>query len=143
MGELISADDVLDVDEVSPEDFHLLLNRISVPWGQKQLYSALYHRPDGLTADELVEVMPRKDRQDLSGVLGAWQQNKQNSRLLPKHTPGIALVFDITWKGDQYHYCLRSAIREVLDEMAPEWLDLCAPQSVNEGNKETQQCFDM
>lgn len=134
VGELISADDVLDVDEVSPEDFHLLLNRISVPWGQKQLYSALYHRPDGLTADELVEVMPRKDRQDLSGVLGALGNRiNRTPGYCQKHTPGIALVFDINWKGDQYHYCLRSAIREVLDEMAPEWLDLCAPQSVNEG----------
>jgi hypothetical protein len=113
---------------VSSEDFYLLLNRRNLPQGQKKLYSALYHHPDGLTADRLVETTGRKSRHTLAGVLGALGHRVNNTPGYCKaHKPGINLVLDVNWREDQYHYRLRSAMRAVLAELKPDWLDICRP----------------
>lgn len=123
-------DSINDPETASADDLRLILERIDVPWGQRQLYSALYHYPDGLTADELVRIMPRKDRKDLAGVLGAFGRRINGTPGYGrKHKPGIEIVLEVRWHGDQYHYQLRPAMRTLLTEINPDWLEICAPDT--------------
>lgn len=123
-----------DPEAASVDDLRLILERIHVPWGQRQLYSALYYYPDGLTADELVRMMPRKDRQDLAGVLGAFGRRINGTPgYCRKHKPGIGFVLEVRWHGEQYHYRLRSDMRAILAEVNPDWLKICAPTTAGEG----------
>ncbi|MCA9979174.1 MAG: HNH endonuclease [Anaerolineales bacterium] len=129
----VHVDNPDEASEVGLEDFRRVLERTSIPRGQRQLYSALYHYADGLTSDELVEIMSRRDRHDLSGVLGALGRRiNQTPGYLKTHKPGTPFFFDVSWQGNQQHYRLRPVLRAILDEMQPDWLDMCAPDSGSE-----------
>lgn len=114
-----------DSSEATAADYRRLLTRISVPRGQKQLYKALYDAGDnGLSNNELVRVMDRRDRHDLTGVFGALGRRINNTAGYGKQArPGIGMVFTIRERPDgQWQYILRPEMREVLEEMDPPWL---------------------
>jgi len=112
-------------DKPTPEDFHRLLTRIPVPRGQRQLYKALYDAGDaGLTHDELVKVMGRRDRRDLSGVLGSIGRRVNG-------TPGYgqrerpAGYMVLSWErldDGQWRLRLLPEMRAALEALNPDWL---------------------
>lgn len=112
-------------DKPTPEDYRQLLTHIPVPRGQQQLYKALYDAGDaGLTHDELVKVMGRRDRRDLSGVLGALGRRVNG-------TPGYgqrerpAGYMVLSWERlDDGQWCLRllPEMRAALEALNPDWL---------------------
>lgn len=112
------------------QDFALVLTRRPVPRGQRQLYKALYDAGDvGLVQDELVEVMGRRDRYDLAGVMGALGRRVNNT---PGHgqekMPGMSMV--LTWdqtRDGQWRYRLRTGMRIALEELDPSWLHEMTP----------------
>lgn len=111
--------------EATAEDFRRLLTRRPVPRGQKQLYKALYDAGDeGLSGEELVTVMGRRDSSDLSGVLGALGRRINGTPGYGEEArPGIEMVFTFEQLPDgQWCYFLRPEMRAVLEEMNPPWL---------------------
>ena len=112
------------------EDYHRLLTRIPVPRGQQQLYKALYDAGDkGLTHDELVEIMGRRDRRDLAGVLGALGRRVNG-------TPGYgqrqkpAGYMILSWdrmEDGQWRIRLLSGMRDALERLNPDWLHEMTP----------------
>jgi CBS domain-containing protein len=112
------------------EDFRRLLTRIPVARGQKQVYKALYDAGErGMSQDELVEAIGRRDRHDLAGILGALG-NRVNG------TPGYgqrvkpAMGMVVTWEqmpDGQWRYWLRPRMREALEKLDPNWLHDMVP----------------
>ena len=112
------------------KDFALVLTRRPVPRGQQQLYKALYDAGDvGLTQDELIEVMGRRDRYDLAGVMGALGRRVNNTPgYSQEKTPGMGMA--LTWeqtRDGQWRYCLRPGMRRALRELNPSWLYQMTP----------------
>jgi hypothetical protein len=112
------------------QDFALVLTRRPVPRGQQQLYKALYDAGDqGLSQDELVAVMGRRDRYDLAGVLGALGRRVNNTPGYSQETGyGIGMV--LTWEqlpDGQWRYTLRPGMRAALEKLDPRWLHEMTP----------------
>jgi hypothetical protein len=111
--------------EPAHEDYVLVLTHIPVPRGQQQLYKALYDAGDqGLTHEELVAAMGRRDLQDLSGVLGALGRRISG---IPGYgeakRPGVEMVISYEQLSDgQQRLHLVSAMRRALEELDPDWL---------------------
>ncbi len=106
-------------------DFKRVLTRRAVSRGQKQLYKALYDAGDaGLTNDEMVRIMGRRDRQDLVGILGALGGRVNNTPGYGRAArPGIEMLLIIeSAPGEQWRYYLRPETRETLEELNPPWL---------------------
>jgi hypothetical protein len=112
-------------DEPTREDYRRVLTHIPVPRGQQQLYKALYDAGDeGLTHDELVVVMGRRDRRDLSGVLGALGRRISG---IPGYgearRPGVEMVIAYEPLADgQHRLRLVPGMRAALEELEPAWL---------------------
>ena len=111
-------------------DYYRLLTRIPVSRGQQQLYKALYDAGDaGLTKDELVEVMGRRDRRDLTGVLGALGRRINGTLGYGQaRKPGIGMV--LSWEkttNGQWLWHLRPDMRAVLEKLNPPWLHEMTP----------------
>jgi hypothetical protein len=117
-------------DEPTHDDYLRVLTHIPVPRGQQQLYKALYDAGDeGLTHDELVEVMGRRDRQDLSGVLGALGRRISG---IPGYgearRPGVEMVISYEPLADgQQRLRLVPEMRRALEELDPSWLHEMTP----------------
>ncbi|MHC4619375.1 MAG: CBS domain-containing protein [Planctomycetota bacterium] len=112
------------------QDFALVLTRRPVPRGQQQLYKALHDAGDvGLAQDELVEVMGRRDRYDLAGVMGALGRRVNNTPGYGQETGyGIGMV--LTWEklpDGQWRYRLRPGMHRALEELNPSWLHKMTP----------------
>jgi CBS domain-containing protein len=110
----------------SPEDYRRLLTRVPVPPGQRRLYRALYDAGDqGLTHDELVEVMGHQGRSNLRGVLGALGRRVNGTPGYGEdNQPGSAMV--IHWEqlpDRQWRLRLKPAMRAVLEALKPTWLN--------------------
>ncbi len=112
-------------DRPTMQDYHRLLTHISVSRGQKQLYKALYDAGDeGLTKDALAAIMGRKNRNTVTGVIGAL--GKRINRTLgygKAKKPGIEMIF--TWKRTadrQWLYYLRPEMCKALESLDPPWL---------------------
>lgn len=117
-------------DGPTPEDFMRLLTRIPVPRGQRQLYKALYDAGDeGRLQDELVDVMGRRDRHDLSGVMGALGRRINGTPGYGEtHKPGTAMVFSFEKASDgQWRYRLLPEMRAALEDLGPPWLHKMTP----------------
>jgi hypothetical protein len=116
--------------EPAHEDYVRVLTHIPVPRGQQQLYKALYDAGDeGLTHDELVEAMGRRDRQDLSGVLGALGHRISG---VPGYgearRPGVEMVISYEQLADgQQRLRLVPGMRRALEELDPGWLGEMTP----------------
>jgi hypothetical protein len=116
--------------EPAHEDYVRVLTHIPVPRGQQQLYKALYDaRDEGLTHDELVEVMGRRDRQDLSGVLGALGRRISG---IPGYgeanRPGVEMVISYEQLADGLQRLrLVPEMRQALEELEPSWLHEMTP----------------
>jgi predicted transcriptional regulator len=111
-------------DQPTLEDFKRLLTRRHLPDGQRQLYRALYHAgEDGLSRDELVELMGRRDRNELAGVIGALGTRVNYTPGYGKtYKPGVgmAIVFRKTMDGTRLS--LAPGLRAALEELGPAWL---------------------
>ncbi len=126
-----AAMDLADGEDDVPtiDDYVRLLTRRGVPRGQQQLYRELYAAGDvGVSPDDLVAQMPRRDRKDLGGVIGAFGTRINYTPGYCKRTkPGIG--FALEWFqpiGDDAdadpRYRLRPLMREALKKLDPEWL---------------------
>jgi CBS domain-containing protein len=117
-------------DEPTHDDYLVVLTHIPVPPGQQQLYKALYDAgDDGLTHDQLVETMGRRDRQDLSGVLGALGHRISG---VPGYgqtrRPGVKMVIAYEQLPDgQQRVRLVPEMRKALEELNPGWLHQMTP----------------
>ena len=101
-----------------------------MPRGQQQLHKALYDAGDeGLTHEELVQVMGRRDRHDLSGVLGALGRRISG---VPGYgeakRPGVEMViaYEQPVDGPQRLRLVPGMCR-ALEELDPSWLHEMAP----------------
>ena len=114
-----------DENELDEADIKLVFTRRPVSRGQQQLFKALYDAGErGLANDELVQIMGRRDRQDLVGVLGALGRRVNGTPGYGRAAkPGIGMLFIIDpTADDQWRYCLRPETREVLEALNPSWL---------------------
>jgi hypothetical protein len=117
-------------DEPAYDDYLRVLTHIPVPRGQQQLYKALYDAGDeGLTHEELVDVMGRRDLQDLSGVLGALGRRISG---IPGYgesrRPGVEMVISYEQLADgQQRLRLVPGMRRALEELDPGWLREMTP----------------
>ena len=111
-------------DEATREDYIRLLNRKTVPRGQKLLYRALYHAGDmGLSRDDLVDQMGTRDRSELAGILGALGTRCNYTPGYGKtYKPGLEMVVQRQQTMDGEKLYLASGMIEVLRELDPEWL---------------------
>jgi predicted transcriptional regulator len=111
-------------DQPAGDDFKRLLTRRHLPDGQRQLYRALYHAgEDGLSRDELVELMGRRDRTELGGVIGSLGTRVNYTPGYGKtYKPGVemAIVFRKTMDGTRLS--LAPGLRAALEELGPAWL---------------------
>ncbi len=109
----------------TPEDYHRVLTRIPIPEGQQQLYKALYDAGDaGLTHDELMRVMGRRDTQDLAGVLGALGR-RINATPGYGETRKPATNMVIFWEklpDGQWRLRLVPEMRKALEDLDFPWL---------------------
>jgi hypothetical protein len=116
---------VQEPGEPTHEDYLRVLTHIPVPRGQQQLYKALYDAGEGgLTHEELVQVMGRRDLQDLSGVLGALGHRISG---IPGYgeanRPGVEMVLSYEQLADgQHRLRLVPGMREALEDLNPDWL---------------------
>lgn len=106
-------------------DYQQVLLRRSVPYGQRQLYKALYDAgTEGLTTESLIAIMGRRDNADLAGVLGALGRRINATPGYGQTAkPGIGML--ITWEraeNSQWRYFLRPQFRAILQEQNPPWL---------------------
>ena len=95
-----------------------VLKRIPITPGQQALYEALYKAGSkGLTQHELAAAMGRTE-QELSGVLGALGRriNGTEGVSLKPGDLAISVFFDVEWTDSVWHYTMRPALREVLDD---------------------------
>ena len=95
-----------------------VLKRIPITPGQQALYEALYKAgSNGLTQHALAAAMGRTE-QELSGVLGALGRriNGTEGVALKPGDLGISIFFDVKWVNDVWHYTMKPALREVLDD---------------------------
>lgn len=117
-------------DEPTHDDYVRVLTHIPVPRGQQQLYKALYDAGDeGLTHQELVQAMGRRDLQDLSGVLGALGRRISG---IPGYgqarRPGVEMVISYERLPDgQHRIRLVPEMRAALEELDPGWLHEMTP----------------
>ncbi|MEZ4644866.1 MAG: CBS domain-containing protein [Chloroflexota bacterium] len=112
-------------DRPTLDDFERLLTRRHLPDGQQQLYRALFNATEkGLSRDELVDVMGRRNRHDLAGVLGALGTRVNYTPGYGKtYKPGVemVLIFQNTLDGEKL--CLTPGMREALEALNPDWLN--------------------
>jgi hypothetical protein len=123
--------------EPTQEDYLRVLTHIPVPAGQQQLYRALYAAGDrGLTHEELVEAMGRRDLQDLSGVLGALGHRISG---VPGYgearRPGVEMVISYEQLADgQQRLRLEPEMCQALEKLNPGWLHDATPGSSEESD---------
>ena len=124
IGQTRFADRVVAEDEATVEDCLRVLTRRTVPVGQRQLFHALVQAgPPGLTGEELVETMGRRDLFDLSGVLGALGKRVNRTPGYGEgRTPGIGMLLDVTQTNEGWQYSLKPMMLEALRQFAPSWL---------------------
>lgn len=83
----------------------------------------------GQTQDELIEVMGRRDRYDLAGVMGALGRRVNNTPGYGQEkTPGTGMI--LTWQqtaDGQWRYWLKPQMRQALEELDPSWLHEMTP----------------
>ncbi len=111
-------------DHATVGDCMRVLTRRKVPEGQRQLLNALVQAgPSGLSGEELVEAMGRRDLADLGGVLGAlgYRVNRTPGYGESK-TPGIGMLLDVTQMDEGWQYGLKRVTLEALRQLAPSWL---------------------
>ena len=106
-----------------PELIREVLTRMPVPPAQQALYRALHRAGEaGLGASELAAAI-RRTEPELAGVLGALGRRiNRTSGVDPENSPGVELMFEIKQEDGQWHYRMRDALREVLEESRPAWL---------------------
>jgi hypothetical protein len=124
--EIVEAkDEESSLGEPTHDDYMRIFTRRPVPRGQKQLFKALYDAHEtGLTNDELVRVMGRRDRQDLAGVLGALGR-RINGTPGYSYKTGLGTRMLLTANaapGNQWRYFLKPETRQILEELNPPWL---------------------
>jgi predicted transcriptional regulator len=107
-----------------PDDFYQLLTRRRLPAGQRDLYKALYEAGEsGLTREELVTVMGRRDLQDLGGVLGALGTRVNYTPGYGQtYKPGTDMVIEKHKTMDGEKLVMMPGLREALERLDPEWL---------------------
>ncbi len=118
-------DDSSPAEGPTREDFDRLLTRIPLPNGQKQLYCALYRAGEvGLSYNDLVSAMGRRDRKDLVGVLGALGNrcNGTPGYGATQH-PGGGMVLAVQAKDGDWHARLTPAFTQYLKDLNPPWLE--------------------
>lgn len=117
-------------DKPTPEDYHRLLTRIPVARGQRQLYKVLYDTGDaGLTHNELVIKMGRRDRQELAGVLGALGRRVNGTPGYgQREKPSGYMVLSWEQLNDgQWRLRLLPEMRAALEALNPRWLHEMTP----------------
>lgn len=111
----------LQSDESDLELMTRVLTRIPVPWGQRQLFRALYDAGEnGLTGAELAELMGRRPDQ-LAGVLGALGHRiNRTAARTDGRVVGTDLILRWEQRNGEWTLRLRPEFREVLesDEVA-------------------------
>lgn len=124
IGQIRFSDRVAAEDEATVEDCLRVLTRRKVPDGQRLLFHSLVQAgPPGLTGEELVETMGRRDLVDLSGVLGALGKRVNHTPGYGEsQKPGIGMLLDITQMDEGWHYSLKPIMLEALRQFAPSWL---------------------
>ena len=124
IGQTRFSDRVIAEEQATIEDCLRVLTRRKVPDGQRQLFHALVQvSPSGLTGEELVEAMSRRDLLDLSGVLGALGKRvNRTPGYGESQTPGIEMLLDIIQIDEGWQYSLKPIMLEALRQFAPSWL---------------------
>lgn len=113
-------------DQPSHDDYHRLLTRIPLARGQRQLFQALFQAgPEGLTYDDVITAMGRRDAYDLAGVLGALGRRINGTPGFgEQHVPGTAMILSYEKRGGDWNLCLRPEFRAWLEQLQPEWLPM-------------------
>lgn len=123
-------------DATSPEsgatidDYRRMLTRIPIPYGQRQLYRALYFAENNsLTRDQLVAVVAEGRSGRLGGILGALGVRINATPGYGKNRkPGISMV--VRWeKSEENLWCmaLKAEMKAALESQNPEWLKPIKP----------------
>ena len=120
-----SDDEVLPDGQLIEEDFKRLLTRIPVPYGQQQLYRALYFAEGNmLMLDELTDVVGNGNGNRFGGIMGALgvrvngtpgygQEQKPGTKMIGKYEK---------LDGNRWRFTMHSKLNEVLKELNPDWL---------------------
>jgi hypothetical protein len=104
------------VDLSNVEAIQHVLTRRFIPYGQMTLYHALYKAGErGLTKSKLAEQIREGDRKSLTGVFGALGRRINSSEPFKAQSPGIGLFFEISRRGDDWHYCMRPELQEAIE----------------------------
>ena len=124
IGQTRFADRVVAEEVATVEDCLRVLTRRTVPEGQRQLFHALVQAgPLGLTGEELVETMGRRDLYDLAGVLGALGKRvNRTPGFGERRTPGIEMLLEVTQTNEGWQYCLKPVMLQALRQFGPSWL---------------------
>ena len=124
IGQTRFSDRVVSEQQATVEDCLRVLTRRAVPEGQRQLLHALVEAgPPGLTGEELVVAMARRDMPDLSGVLGALGNRiNRTPGYGESQTPGIDMLLDVTQVEEGSQYSLKPIMLEALRQFSPSWL---------------------
>ena len=124
IGQTRFSDRVIAEEQATVEDCLRVLTRRNVPEGQRQLLQALVEAgPYGLTGEELVEVMGRRDLLELSGVLGALGKRvNRTPGYGESQTPGIEMLLDIAKTDGGWRYSLKAIMLEALRQFGASWL---------------------
>ena len=117
--------------KVAPEgpmagDCRRMLNRIPIPYGQRQLYRALYFAGErGMLYEELIRFEGVGSSDRLRGILGAFSNRINGTPGYGRdHKPGTAMVFRQEKVPGQLsgRWFMRKQMREALEALDPDWL---------------------
>ena len=102
-----------------PQIITRIMTRIPIPPGQISLYKILYEvGSHSLRTSDLASRMHRRDKRELSGVLGALGNRiNHTTEELQQARPGIEFLFNVSKYGDECRYALRLEVRDVIDHL--------------------------
>jgi hypothetical protein len=111
--------------EPTEDDYRRLLTRIPVPYGQRQLYRALYFAEgNALIHDDLIAGIPGSNDGRLAGIMGGLGGRINGTPGFGKtHRPGRSMV--VYWdKVDdgRWRLNLRPGMQAALEVLSPDWL---------------------
>jgi hypothetical protein len=104
-------------DEDAEAFVRRVLRRMEIPFGQRDLYRALYQAGEaGLTRDELAQAMGRAPDK-IDGVLGALGRRINGTpRPDMSSSPGITAFLDVQAGDGGWRYRLLPVLRRVLEQ---------------------------
>jgi hypothetical protein len=114
--DMVDPPGLTDGDVVSVDAVRRMLTRIPIPDGQRALYRVLRDAGDQwVSRADLAAGMGRTER-ELDGVLGALGRRTNGTPGCDKvSTPGIAVILEVRFFDNQWHYRMRPVLRAALD----------------------------